>query len=61
MENGYLTRVQLLDAIEGDVDFLLLVRSVGNLHDVALGCLVETSRGIETILACYRLAVLGKF
>ena len=36
MENGYLTWVQLLDTIEGDVDFLLLVRGVGNLYDVAL-------------------------
>ena len=60
MKNSHLARVQLLDAIEGNVDFLCLVRGVGNLHDVALGCLIETSGSIETILACYSLAVLGK-
>ena len=58
MENGYLARIQLLDAIEGDCDFLLLIRGVGYLDDVTLGVLVETSGCIKAVFALHGLAIL---
>ena len=60
MEESQLAGVQLLQAVEGDGDVLLLIRCVGNLHDVALRVLVVASGGIETILAFHSLAILGE-